>query len=674
MSLISTFVAICTLTTSDAGSTTLAFPPVQNGLGFVAICLVILGFATYFQIETTEARTHSSGPTLFKRVPSWFYICLLVVFFIRTGLWAWSSSHVNYHPIDLLIYDAQAAHEAYVNQSSTSRNLDEAVKQYAARYGGYPPPGFQHWYKYATDRNSAIIDDFDGIYHDLLPFFALSPQEIRERTWQMISNPWHDASALQIRNGKVEIGSHVPDTHRWMLEGVQHIINPFAEWLPDMDLAFNVNDECRVAVPWEDIDPMRKAGREWGLGLNDELQNSFSENRAEQWKPVPDPPAEPKKEGRMTEMSWQRVFSQFGSVGCPPHSPARTERDWERGRLCMNCVEQQSMGTFLANWTTAADICHQPDIANLHGFYLSPAAFKSVHELYPIFSQSKVNGFNDILYPSAWNYMDKVKYGPSDEHPDPAFEEKKNALFWRGATSEGVSSGKSQWKGMTRQRFHHLANYVNGTSTSQTILIPRNLSAYDKKLSYETVPIADLARLISTDVHFVDKIARCGGGDCPQQETELAPFAPNVDFQTHWQYKHLLDLDGAGFSGRFLPFLHSHSLPFKAGLFREWWDGRVTAWQHFVPLDIRGQGFWATLAYFAGLQGKVNARDVMLEPHEMQGQRIAESGREWAGKVLRKEDMEIYMFRLLLEWGRLTDERREGIGFKGGSDGDEMGK
>jgi hypothetical protein len=31
--------------------------------------------------------------------------------------------------------------------------------------------------------------------------------------------------------------------------------------------------------------------------------------------------------------------------------------------------------------------------------------------------------------------------------------------------------------------------------------------------------------------------------------------------------------------------------------------------------------------------------------------------------VLRKEDMEIYFFRLLLEWGRLTDDRRDMIGF-----------
>lgn len=29
----------------------------------------------------------------------------------------------------------------------------------------------------------------------------------------------------------------------------------------------------------------------------------------------------------------------------------------------------------------------------------------------------------------------------------------------------------------------------------------------------------------------------------------------------------------------------------------------------------------------------------------------------------RREDMEIYMFRLLLEWGRMVDDRRSELGF-----------
>ncbi len=54
-----------------------------------------------------------------------------------------------------------------------------------------------------------------------------------------------------------------------------------------------------------------------------------------------------------------------------------------------------------------------------------------------------------------------------------------------------------------------------------------------------------------------------------------------------------------------------------------------------------------------------------MKPNVEAGARIAEDSRLWADRVLRKEDMQIYMFRLLLEWGRLTDDRRDEIGYQG---------
>jgi hypothetical protein len=48
---------------------------------------------------------------------------------------------------------------------------------------------------------------------------------------------------------------------------------------------------------------------------------------------------------------------------------------------------------------------------------------------------------------------------------------------------------------------------------------------------------------------------------------------------------------------------------------------------------------------------------------EAEGERIALRSREWAGKVLRNEDLEVWFFRLLLEYGRVIDDNRESIGF-----------
>ena len=490
----------------------------------------------------------------------------------------------------------------------------------------------------------------------------------------MVSNPWNEISGITIRNGEAAVQGNVLPTHRWMLEGVAIFINKFAQFLPDMDLAFNLSDESRVSVPYDSITKLRAKAASM-LQTRPESQ-SWSTNRSDGWLPIPD------KEYTETVFqlhSFRNTFYEFGSIGCEPWSAARRHpHTSSNSHLCLSCLEPHSLGQFISNWTLAADPCHQPDLAHLHGFYLSPAAFKASYDLMPVFSQSKPHGFNDILYPSAWNYMDKAIYDPTEPtgtpgsedynpgHPDPDFASKQNMLFWRGATSEGVSGGEHTWRGMTRQRLVHMANNsTNSAHDAVTVLLP-DQARYSGKLKYHTLPASEIKSLgLHTDIAIVDHIARCGGiglHDCKDQEAEFGLVGPR-DFQEHWSYRYLFDLDGAGFSGRFLPFLQSKSLPFKTALFREWYDERITAWRHFVPQDLRLHGVWSTLAYFAGVEGKVGGRSVIMGAHVKEGEMIAMDGREWAGQVLRKEDMEIYFFRLLLEWARLTDDRRDELGF-----------
>jgi hypothetical protein len=81
---------------------------------------------------------------------------------------------------------------------------------------------------------------------------------------------------------------------------------------------------------------------------------------------------------------------------------------------------------------------------------------------------------------------------------------------------------------------------------------------------------------------------------------------------------------------------------FRAAGFRQWFDERLVAWKYFVPVDGRLHGVWHRIAYFDGTtkeanRGKGNGHDRVSE-------RIAEEGSKWASRVLRKEDMEVYMF------------------------------
>ncbi|PLB41425.1 putative capsular associated protein [Aspergillus candidus] len=573
-------------------------------------------------------------------------------------------SVAHLHPIDLLIHDSQQQHSAWLARANISESLTEAVRRYRDKYQQHPPPGFDKWFEYATSRKSVVLDEFDQIHENLLPFRALSPQQIREETHLLNTNPWNSIGGLLIRNGTVRIQEGIKPTHAWMVGGAIEIIQKFVEHLPDMDIAFNLDDEPRVAVPWEKMSVFKGVARSGDLLANQDPSREWSEDRSETWPPIE--PADQSTDTRFVESSFKNIFDRYVSVLCPPSSKARSQRIWDRTSTCLGCVRPHSLGQFPSNWEVATDICHQPDLAFLHGFIQSPASFKVSQELIPVFSQSALHGFSDILYPSPWNYVDKAVYSPSEEFPDEPYEDKENRLFWIGATSEGTSA-MGQWKGKPRQRLTHLVN--NNTLSKVAVLLPTEIGAEPPTYSYQVLdgraPLDILGLEATVQLSQVD---HCSDGDCEEQVDEFHPSG-HIDFQGHWAYRFLFDADGAGFSGRFLPFLLSHSLPFRTGLFRQWFDSRLTAWMHFVPVDLRLHGLWSTLAYFAGADITLDVdgsakRKLLMEPHSSRGRWIAESGREWAQQVLRKEDMEIYFFRLLLEWGRLTDDRRDELGFK----------
>lgn len=621
---------------------------------FLSSAILLLGAALYLYISSLD------GPSSFKptqrliyKVPFSSYAFLLFLLIGRTYYQFPQTSVINNgHPIEILMNDAAARSQAWLAQASKSKTLSEAVDTYRQRYHISPPPGFDLWYKYATEKSSMILDDYDNIHEDLLPFWSMSPRSIRVSTREILSDQWNEVAEVSIRSGKAEVGPNVIPTHRWMVDGVLATIESFVQWLPDMDLAFNINDEPRIAIPWKSQQVLQLASLNSRKPM-DGVLNKWSEDRAQSWRPLGDSetPRRP-----FEDHSFANSFNDYGSVACPPASPARRYHPWSPRTLCVSCAAPHSNGIFLSNWSLSASPCHQPDLAHLHGFYLSPAAFKPSHALQPVFSQSKPHGYSDILYPSAWNYIDKVKYEPSESHPDPPFASKENTLFWRGATSEGLSK-HATWKGMARQRLVHLAN--NATQPVPILLpIPNQPTSY----AYHLLPPSSLG--LNLDIGIVDSIARCWDADCYDQALEFG-LVGKTDFQDHWRYKFLFDLDGAGFSGRFLPFLQSHSLVFKTAIFREWWDGRVFPWKHFIPVDVRFHGLLGTLAYFAGtsLAGGGNAKRGDIKANLKAGEEVAEAGREWAEKVLRKEDMEIYMFRLLLEWGRLTDDKRHELGY-----------
>ncbi|KAL6235641.1 hypothetical protein BDW75DRAFT_133881 [Aspergillus navahoensis] len=629
------------------------FPLIPASHAFAALSFSCTGGLLFLLSRTAS----EDEPHFLHRLNLLLRLTSAVMF--GTGLlWVLGQSSLGHaHPIELLIHEAAKSHDMWLKKAKESSNLAEAVQQYRMRYNQHPPPGFDKWYDYAVSRSSVTIDEFDGIYTNLLPFRALAPHEIRTMTQKLATNPSNDIGALSIRNGTVRVQEGIKPTHAWMVQSAGEMIGKFSEHLPDMDLAFNLDDEPRVIVPWEKVAGLQNRAKAQQLPPGDDIIDEWSPERDATWGPIE--PADQTPEIMFIDRSFQKIFDSYVAPACPPGSKARTQRVWDRHDLCIGCIRPHSMGQFPTDWALTSDICHQPDLAHMHGLFLSPATFRITQELVPVFSQSSTSVFNDIIFPSPWNYVDKIKYGPSDEHPDPRYTEKENSLFWIGSTTEGVSH-EGRWKGMPRQRLAHLVN--NNTYNRVSVLLPTDEpKSYSYQIFDGLAPTQVLG--LNTSVSITDPIVRCRNEDCTDQKDELGTDG-RVDFQDHWQYRYLFDSDGAGFSGRFLPFLQSRSLPFKTGLFRQWFDSRVTPWLHYAPIDIRLHGLWSTLAYFAGVDATVNGRKIEVKRHDIQGRWIAEQGRKWAETALRKEDMEIYFFRLLLEWGRLTDDRRDTLGFK----------
>ncbi|KLU92393.1 hypothetical protein MAPG_11339 [Magnaporthiopsis poae ATCC 64411] len=527
--------------------------------------LVCTGLVLRWDRDAQLAHRSSTADTLAYKALTAIYVVV-----VATSLVSSASSQLardavlrDIPPLTTLISKANAESVRWQERAASSRTLDDAVEAYRQRHGIPPPPNFDKWVDFALGHNSPVIDEFAQISADLLPFWGVEPSGIRKQTSEMIRDGSRSMiGGLKIHKGEIELSPHTPGTHRWMMDGMANMIRPFAKWLPDMDLAFNLDDECRIAVPYEDqlllLDSAHKAHARLLAISSDRMMATF-ELGGGAW---PEPDHNNKDLTRsplFIEHHAVPVFRDFVAPTCPPGSLARTWRWWNRKETCTRCAAPHttltSEGSVVSNWTLSGDVCHQPDLAYMDGFLLSPSTMRSTRKLMPVFSQSKVPGFADILHPSPWNYVGKVPYDADAEAADMPWAEKTNAVFWRGSATDGYAD-HGAWQSFLRARF------VNGAGTMKSLL-----AAHPKP------DLVEQQRL-GVNVSFVDDFARCG--QCRAEANHFygpaggSSSAASVPFVEHWRYRHLVDLDGAGFSGRFLPFLESRSLVYRAAVFRTW--------------------------------------------------------------------------------------------------------
>lgn len=559
------------------------------------------------------------------------------------------------HPIDRLIAESQRDLDVLLQKET--HTLRDAARAYRERRGRQPPPGFDKWFAFAQNRSALVVEVFfDQIYDDLNPFWGVPAKQIREQANTFIHR-------VSVRDGNVTQRTDIPQ-REWMDLWQDMVASIPAEggWLPDVDLPINVMDESRMVVPWEEIDGyMAKEQSSRTILDSAELKTEYQSLRSLD-EHVPE--------------DFDPMFNGMGPywpqavVGCPPESPARKayiETDFRMPPPLPSGFPDHSYEGYVQNWTLAKSPCENPSFQGLHGTFVEPISIANTKKYFPLFGGSKLPMNNEILLPPAMYWTDNPFYSGGAGHGE-EWAAKQNKLIWRGS----ASGGRNKDENWTRFQRHRFISMVNATSvrlaehgsTPPNFVLPA-ANVYELEAQKSNLPPGTMGDWVKTwsdaaAVHLLcfpnaDNSPHCSYTD-PYFFVEQA-----MPMKEQYSYKYLPDIDGNSFSGRYRGFLGSTSLPIKATIYNEWHDSRLIPWKHFVPMDNTFADVYGLMEYFVGneIEG--------LEGHDEVAETIAMEGKAWAEKVLRREDMQIYVFRLLLEFARLCDDGRNIMGWSEGS-------
>ncbi len=466
-----------------------------------------------------------------------------------------------------------------------------------------------------------------------------------------------------------------------------------------MDFSVNAQAEGRVLVAWEHLNHPNATIKDSSKGIQSVLGGPF----------VPDWG----NDGNIWE-AWRRT--------CPPNSPARrlfsslrnpfvdsipnyfssTPSDAENGGGDSTVpMTPGSDFNFMSSTNINIDFCKRPHLHTSQGHFFSD--WRTLPALYPVFTPARAQGFMDIKIPSHYYYgstkrytygWDPVNLELKDVDPmEVPWEDKLDKVFWRGATTGGGSHPPGFAPQYQRHRFIRMSSETSNTS-SRTITFadPPNSDRYITT----RVPAADVNEEVM-DVAFVKAVASQSypGGEKALRKDHR--FGDAVPLGEHWKYRYLVDLDGMSYSGRFLAFLASDSVPIKATVYEEWFSDWIQPWYvpsflnrhrflsdclvrvHFIPLSVTYKEIYNILAYFSGptpsvlisangtlSSSKLSAADSSLSSYAIEAlqdqkvlqstkegrerlrsvdaerrlKRIARAGKEWKRTMGRKVDME----------------------------------
>ncbi|KAA1127683.1 capsule-associated protein CAP1 [Puccinia graminis f. sp. tritici] len=619
------------------------------------------------------------------------------------------------HPIQTRLESARQRWKDKLNSQSVDYAQFKA--KYRKKYNLEPPEGMREWFKIVSADGVLLVDEFDSLMASLKPFRIMSPEELHRRTLEVAAMPTFsllnitDAHAHFYGQNYRDDFAHYsrenygPGIER--VEGLASMMQRHIHRVPN-GLIFAVSElaEPRVIVPWQDHPTTIES-------FELETLSMHKKDYSQQLKPIEMKKLLPSPAFGDSGNTWELYAKSCPPESSarkkllsltPDNAPAQHRDHFvdhhndpihvKRGKLKTGLKKRRSPGNLTRSsldipdngandgppkgFPTATllqesdefkfvevgkaglsheELCSNSELHENQGAFYSD--WRSLPALYPVFSPSKIDGFSDILIPSNFYYGDDARYTFQRNETIP-WEQKKSNLFWRGETTGGGNSPPGHQLQYQRHRFVRLAGRVSDVLKSLLVADPRSGMIRHIK---RTITELNQAWL---DIGFTGYTG-CGDPKICILTEQLCPLKKTVPLKEMAKYKAILDLDGMAFSGRFVALMNMGSGVFKSSIYKDALTEWIEPWVHYIPIGGEYSELYNLLAYFLPLDDKEEQTkskknwvrrlwDTTLHKKaegDEQLRQIAEDGLKWSENVGNKQDIEAYVYRLSLEWGRM---------------------
>jgi hypothetical protein len=169
------------------------------------------------------------------------------------------------------------------------------------------------------------------------------------------------------------------------------------------------------------------------------------------------------------------------------------------------------------------------------------------------------------------------------------WENKLDKMYWRGATTgggnhpPGFSPQYHRHRLITPPSLHsqllticRFIRQTSDTSSTNRIVTFADPPATGNYVT-ASVPVSWL-NSETMDAAFVKAVAPEAYPGGLSSLTDTHRFGDAMALGKHWSYKYAVDLDGMGYSGRFMSFLASDSVPIKATVYEEYFRDWIQPW------------------------------------------------------------------------------------------------